>query len=121
MQSEPVTACDDGLMPKPVKKADPKKKTTAERRPSSDPNRRAHQLIDAHLDKLSRGKWATSEPDVTPPHGDPFEEQFRKRMSELGRKGGKTSGAKRMEMPKAKRKAIAKKAAAARWSKRESR
>lgn len=95
-------------MPKPVKK-------TAKKRPSSDPNRRAHQLMGAHLDKLNEGKWATPEPDVTPPHGDPFEEQFRKRMAELGRKGGKASGAKRMEMPEAKRKAIAKKAAAARW------
>jgi len=37
-------------------------------------------------------------------------------MAKLGSKGGKVSGAKRMEMPKKDRIAIAKKAAAARWS-----
>jgi hypothetical protein len=36
-------------------------------------------------------------------------------MAKLGAKGGKVSGAKRMEMPERKRKAIAKKAALARW------
>jgi general stress protein YciG len=101
-------------MPKPVKKAAPK------RRPASDPNRRAHQMLDEHLAELDQGKWKDAPtPDVTPPHGDPFEEQYRKRMSDLGRKGGKVSGAKRMEnlTPK-QRKEIAKKAAAARWSDR---
>ena len=95
-------------MPKPVKKA-------AKKKPSADPNRRAHQLMDAHLDKLSEGKWA--EP-ATAPAVDPFEEQFKKRMAELGRKGGKASGAKRMEMPVEKRTEIALKAAQARWAKK---
>jgi general stress protein YciG len=101
-------------MPKPVKKAT-KKSTT--RKPSSDPNRRAGQMMAEHLDKMSQGKWADrSGQDVTPPQGDPFEAMFRQRMAELGRKGGKVSGAKRMEMPEKQRKAIARKAAAARWS-----
>jgi hypothetical protein len=52
---------------------------------------------------------------VTPPHGDPFKEQLSAYMAKLGAKGGKVSGAKRMEMPERKRKAIAKKAALARW------
>ena len=38
-------------------------------------------------------------------------------MAKLGAKGGKKSGAKRMEMPKAQRSEIASKAAKARWAK----
>jgi len=80
-------------MPKPVKKAT---------RPSSDPNRRAHQLRQEH-----------------PPHGDTFEAQFKARMAELGRKGGQASGAKRMEnLSDRQRREIALKAAKARWDKR---
>jgi general stress protein YciG len=107
-------------MPKPVKKA--AKKPAARKRPSSDPNVRAGQIMAAHIDKLAAGKWAgeTPEPASEPPTADAsFEAQFRARMAELGRKGGKVSGAKRMEMPEAKRKAIAKKAARARWGKKE--
>jgi general stress protein YciG len=77
-------------------------------------------MLDEHLAKLEQGKWKDAPaPDVTPPHGDPFEEQYRKRMSELGRKGGKVSGAKRMEMPAKKRRDIALKAAKARWGSRQ--
>lgn len=100
-------------MPKPVKKAAPKKKPVARKRPSYDPNVRAHQVMADMEAKQASG------PAVTPPHGDPFEEQFRKRMSELGRKGGKVGGAKRREMPPAERSAIALKAAKARWAKRK--
>jgi hypothetical protein len=39
-------------------------------------------------------------------------------MAALGSKGGKISGAKRMEMPRRSRVAIAKKGAAARWAKK---
>ena len=39
-------------------------------------------------------------------------------MAKLGAKGGKISGAKRMEMPAEQRKAIALRAARARWKKR---
>jgi hypothetical protein len=39
-------------------------------------------------------------------------------MAKLGARGGKVSGAKRMEMPKKQRIGIAKKAAAARWAKK---
>lgn len=109
-----IATCDDGDMPKPVKKAAKPKK------PAADPNRRAGQLMAEHEAKIQQGKWATPEPDVTPPHGDPFEAMYRQRMSELGKKGGQVSGAKRMEMPEKQRKAIAKKAAAARWGTRRS-
>ena len=50
----------------------------------------------------------------------PFAEQLSAYMRALGTKGGKVSGAKRMQMPEAKRKAIAKKGAAARWAKKPS-
>lgn len=42
-----------------------------------------------------------------------------KYMAKLGAKGGKKSGAKRMEMPEEQRIEIAKKAAKARWAKRK--
>ena len=106
-------------MPKPVKKKPAAKKSTTPKRPASDPNRRAGQLMAEHLDKLSQGKWANEPPaPENKPQGDPFEAQYRARMAELGRKGGKVSGAKRMEMPEKQRKEIAKKAAAARWGKK---
>lgn len=53
---------------------------------------------------------------ATPAQGAEFEVQFRARMADLGRKGGKVSGAKRMEMPADKRREIALKAAQARWA-----
>jgi hypothetical protein len=57
---------------------------------------------------------------VTAPHGDPFQEQLSAYMAKLGAKGGKVSGAKRMEnlSPKTRRE-IAKKAAAARWKNKD--
>ncbi len=83
-------------MPKPVKKTVRKKSPTP-------------------------GRYAAEAPETTPPpDGDPFEDQYRKRMSDLGRKGGKISGAKRMDNLSAKtRREIALKAAAARWSSRK--
>jgi general stress protein YciG len=108
-------------MPKPVKKAAPKK-PAAKKRPASDPNRRAGQLMAEHEARMQQGKWAdvpTPEPDVAPPHGDPFEAMYRQRMSELGRKGGKASGAKRMEnLTDKQRRDIARKAASTRWAKK---
>src|SRR5690348_3857532 len=58
---------------------------------------------------------------VTAAPGDmeKFEAMYRARMSALGAKGGKISGAKRMKMPKKDRVAIARKAAAARWGKKD--
>lgn len=107
-------------MPKPLKKNPAAKKSTTPKRPASDPNRRARQLMAEHLERVetSSPPWkAESEPATTPPHGDPFEAQFRARMAELGRKGGKVSGAKRMEnLSERKRREIAKKAAAVRWA-----
>lgn len=91
-------------MPKPVKKKKPAK-------PSTDPNRRAHQMLSQHL-------ALTEDTTVTPPHGDTFEAQLSAHMAKLGAKGGTVSGARRMENLSAKkRKEIAKLAAAARWKK----
>lgn len=60
-----------------------------------------------------------ADPDDKPPT---FDELYRARMAELGAKGGKTSGAKRMEnLSDRQRKDIAKKAAAARWAKKKGR
>jgi hypothetical protein len=95
-------------MPKRVKK-----------KPATDPNRRAHQLLNQHLDKLSEGQWAAETADPAAPQGDPFKAQLSAYMSKLGAKGGKVSGAKRMEMPERLRKSIAKKGAAARWAKKK--
>jgi hypothetical protein len=58
------------------------------------------------------------EPDTAPPHGDPFKDMLSVYMSKLGAKGGKVSGAKRMQMPKRQRVEIARKAAAARWARK---
>lgn len=107
-------------MPKPLKKETLKKPATKKRatRPSADPNRRAHQVFKEHMKKLGEGKWEHKPTEEVPSWVLDFEAQFKKRMSELGRKGGKASGAKRMEnLTEAKRKEIAKKAAAARWKK----
>ena len=91
-------------MPKRLKKATPKKP----RRPS-DPNRAAHALMHEHMGRVEESE--------TPPHGDPFRAQLSSYMSRLGSKGGKVSGAKRMEMPAKQRREIARKAASARWRK----
>jgi hypothetical protein len=48
-----------------------------------------------------------------------FEAQYSARMRRLGRKGGKISGAKRMEMPVEERRRIASLAARAMWAKRK--
>ena len=80
-------------------------------KPSADPNKRAHQLMTEHMDRLegSQKPWDTLiDPKAI----------ISEHMRKLGAKGGKVSGAKRMEMPAKMRKAIAKKAATARWRKR---
>jgi general stress protein YciG len=118
-------------MPKPVKKSQPKakrpkaKKKSTAKRPSSDPNVRAHQVI-AAMESKQRQAGSTGTVDTkgrfTPDPPGPsvvstFEEQFKARMSELGRKGGKASGAKRMQnLSPSKRKEIARLAATARWA-----
>lgn len=68
--------------------------------------------------KPSAARAVESDSTVTSLTGEPFEEQFRARMAELGRKGGRVSGSKRMEMPALERREIAMKAAKARWIKR---
>jgi hypothetical protein len=91
-------------MPKPVKK--PARKPAKPKRPA-DPNRPAHALITDHLARMAEG-----------PMPDDFGTQLSTYMANLGRKGGKVSGAKRMNMPEKLRKSIARKGATARWQKK---
>ena len=111
-------------MPKPVKKKPAATKSTTPKRPASDPNKRVHQQMAEHLEKVEAFSppWkAAEQPEATPPHGDPFEAQYRARMAELGRKGGKIGGKRRLKtMTKSERAAVAKRAAVARWSKAKS-
>lgn len=94
-------------MPKPVKK--PARKPPAKPKRPSDPNKAAHSLITEHMVRMAEG-----------PMPDDFGTQLSTYMSKLGRKGGKASGAKRMiNLTPQQRKAIAKKAAAARWGNSE--
>ena len=97
-------------MPKPGKKA-------ATKRPSSDPMVRARQMMAEHMEKADAGRYGAPMPDSPVPAAPSFQAQYTAHMAKLGAKGGKVSGAKRMEMPKKKRLEIAKKAAAARWAK----
>jgi hypothetical protein len=79
-------------LPAPVRKAVAKAK-----RPSSDHNTRAKQLMAEHMAKVeaTQAPWLGGMvPPVTP-----FAEQLSAHMRALGAKGGKVSGAKRMEMP----------------------
>lgn len=57
-------------------------------------------------------------PAPVPVPEEPFPSVLSAYMAKLGSKGGKVSGAKRIEMPEKQPKAIAKKAAAARWAKK---
>jgi hypothetical protein len=97
-------------MPKPVKKAAKFKTPPKPKRPP-DPSRAASSIFEEHMERI-RGTDAADQPIV-----DPLT-IIREHMAKIGAKGGKVSGAKRMEMPKKQRKDIAKKAAAARWGKK---
>lgn len=102
-------------MPKRLKKAlkrllpvPPKTKRPAE------PNRAAQSILAEHMARVQSDPTGVPEPEVSPT----FEEQFKAKMRELGRAGGKKSGARRMEnLSGRQRKAIARKAAEARWRK----
>ena len=95
-------------MPKPVKKGE------ARKRPASDPILRAKQLMDEQMAKFETSEKPWERPAV--PTVASFQEQYKAHMAKLGAKGGKVSGAKRMEMPAEERRAIALKAARARWA-----
>jgi len=88
-------------MPKPVKK-------TQKRTPPRDVNQWARYMVEQTT--------AEPEPDapltITPAALSAY-------MSALGRKGGKISGAKRMEMPVSERRRIASLAARAMWAKKK--
>jgi hypothetical protein len=111
-------------MPKRLKKAIRKLPISPKPKRSSDPNL-ARSILEEHMGRVQGTARAAAttqlirdtavDPDDKPPT---FDELYRARMAELGAKGGRSSGAKRMENLSAKdRKAIAKKAAAARWKK----
>jgi hypothetical protein len=91
-------------MPKPVKKAVRKLKTPPKPKRPSDPNRAAHSMITEHLARMAG------------PTPDDFGTQLSTYMSELGRKGGKIGGKRRLEtMSDTERSAAASRAAKARW------
>jgi hypothetical protein len=96
-------------MPKPLKKAR-RPKPPAKSKRSSDPKPAGRLQVQHHMRRMAEG-----------PMPDDFGTQLSTYMAHLGRKGGKISGAKRMEnLSERKRKAIARKAAAVRWSKKPS-
>jgi hypothetical protein len=79
------------------------KRIKQERRPH-DVNQLAHQLVRLSTDDAEEG--------IQPPTGD----QISLLMAELGRRGGKIGGKRRLETMTAKeRSAIARKAARSRW------
>jgi hypothetical protein len=72
------------------------------KRPSTDPNEWAHQIVRASTEEAPTD----------------FQAQLSDYMSKLGKKGGKVSGARRMKnLSAAQRATIASKAAKARWKK----
>jgi hypothetical protein len=83
-------------MPKPLKKR-------AVRKPRTDPNEAAFDLV----------RRSTEGHDDPPAAIQPA--QLSAYMAALGHKGGKVSGARRMDMPEEKRREIASKAARKRW------
>jgi hypothetical protein len=101
-------------MPKPVKKAQKRLPVPPKTGRPSDPNRAAQSILVEHMARMGH-----MDPETLPVAPPSFQEQYRDHMANLGAKGGKISGAKRMENLSAKeRKTIAKKAAAARWAKK---
>jgi hypothetical protein len=93
-------------MPKPLKKT---ARPEHPKRPT-DPNQLARQLVDESTAEPSQ----RTRPPAIPP------DVLSAYMSELGRKGGKVGGKRRLEtMTHEQRSAIALKAARARWAKRK--
>jgi hypothetical protein len=99
-------------MPKPVKKVVRKLKVPPKPKRPSDPNRAARSILAEHMARVQ------SDPTGVPEPAD-FEMQYRARMAELGAKGGKIGGKRRLvTMTRAEREAVALKAATARWGKK---
>src|SRR5262245_59354266 len=98
-------------MPKPVKKASGRLPEPPKPKRSSDPMKAAQAILGEHMARLNAA------PENVPVLD--FQAQYRQHMAKLGAKGGKISGAKRMKnLSATERKAIARKAAAARWAKK---
>src|SRR5687767_13750014 len=96
-------------MQKPLKNPARKLKTPAKPKRPTDPNRAAHSMLTEHMARV--------EGSASPPPLD-FDAQYKAHMAKLGKKGGKASGAKRMEnLTDEQRSGIALKAARARWAK----
>ena len=97
--------CHTGAMPK---------RTSRPRRPT-DVNQWARQVVEESTGQL-KSPVAQASSEIKAPATPAQISAF---MSEMGRKGGKIGGKRRMETLTAKRRtAIAKKAAKVRWSKR---
>jgi hypothetical protein len=88
-------------MPKPLKKR-------ATSRPKSDPNEAAFDLV-----------RRSTEAHESPAPATDFKAELKAYMSKIGARGGRASGAKRMEMPVEERRRIASLAARAMWAKKK--
>lgn len=98
-------------MPKPLKKAARKPKNPVKPKRPTDVNRAVHAMMAEHM--------ALAQEGAVPPPLD-FDAQYKAHMAKLGAKGGKVSGARRMDNLTAdKRSEIASKAARAMWAKRK--
>lgn len=100
-------------MPKRLKKAIRKLPIPPKPKRSADPNLAAKSILEEHMARV-QGTPAADQMVLDP------ETVIREHMRKLGAKGGKISGSKRMEnLSERQRKEIAKKAAAARWGRKD--
>lgn len=97
-------------MPKRLKKPVRKLKTPPKPKRPSDPNRAAHAMMAEHMGRV---QGEAADQMILDPRS-----VISEHMAKIGAKGGRASGAKRMQMSKRQRVEIATKAAAARWGKR---
>src|SRR5438309_5570303 len=95
-------------MPKPVKKPVRKLKTPAQPKRPTEPNRATHSMLAEHMARAAKQEQFAKLDFAT---------QYKAHMVELGKKGGKISGARRMKnLTTEQRSAIALKAARKRWA-----
>jgi hypothetical protein len=104
--AELLRTCNDRDMPTPLKNKARTPKPPAKPKPSAKPKKAP---ITEHMARMAEG-----------PMPDDFGTQLSTYMAHLGRKGGKISGAQRIENPTERRRMlIAEKAAAVRWAKKK--
>jgi len=108
-------------MPKPLKKAQGALPVPPKPKRPSDPMKAAQAMLAEHMSRVDdrHSKFTATDESIEvseSPAAPSFEQQYRAHMAKLGAKGGKISGAKRMQnLSKKQRTEIARKAATARW------